>query len=388
LLSLISAGLTRLFFAMSNNGYRIVEVEILLLAVLVLMFGISDRRPEYQNIDEKSPTREQSNASPEMTAGAGNKMLFLWFFQLTFLSCRNKLDEQAVWSLDPEMKCDYFVEEFTQSVTQLVQDTEVPQWKLRISFFATIVRTFGELVLVATIQRLFLIIAFFVCPFILRELISYAKTGGPYQTGLYYSLILCAISFMIAILNGQYAYNNKKFAMQTWSALVSTVFKKAMRINDHAVTKDDQKRDVGVIINLLMSDAEKFGQLCMILNTAWSTVVIIVAASICLWTVLGWSFLSGLVVISVVIVANYYLVKKLKVLQRDKMYLKDQRIKLTDEILEGIKILKYYAWEQCFQDHLSVIRINEVDALRTIAKVNLVKYVVWILAPFMVSCKE
>jgi ATP-binding cassette, subfamily C (CFTR/MRP), member 1 len=104
--------------------------------------------------------------------------------------------------------------------------------------------------------------------------------------------------------------------------------------------------------------------------------------------VLGWSFLSGLAVISVVIVANYYLVKKLEVLQRDKMYLKDQRIKLTDEILEGIKILKYYAWEQCFQEHLSVIRINEVDALRTIAKVNLIKYVVWILAPFMVSCND
>jgi hypothetical protein len=75
--------------------------------------------------------------------------------------------------------------------------------------------------------------------------------------GLYYSIILCIVSFVIAILNGQYNYNNKKFAMKVWSALVNTVYKKAMKANDHSTKKNGLKTNVGSIINLIMHDAEK-----------------------------------------------------------------------------------------------------------------------------------
>jgi ATP-binding cassette, subfamily C (CFTR/MRP), member 1 len=67
-------------------------------------------------------------------------------------------------------------------------------------------------------------------------------------------------------------------------------------------------------------------------------VITIVVASFFLWNILGISFLPGLFIIFAVILANYYLVEKLKVLQKTQMFLKDQRVKMTDEILEGIKV--------------------------------------------------
>ena len=42
---------------------------------------------------------------------------------------------------------------------------------------------------------------------------------------------------------------------------------------------------------------------------------------------------------------------------------KDKRCKTMDEILNGIKVLKLYAWEQSFEDKVNEIRKNEAGAL-------------------------
>lgn len=49
------------------------------------------------------------------------------------------------------------------------------------------------------------------------------------------------------------------------------------------------------------------------------------------------------------------------------MKLKDYRIKLMNEILNGIKVLKLYAWESCFMDLVNGIRTQEIVVLRKAA---------------------
>ena len=44
---------------------------------------------------------------------------------------------------------------------------------------------------------------------------------------------------------------------------------------------------------------------------------------------------------------------------------KDERIKLMNEILNGIKVLKLYAWEASFLEKVNEIRGQEVGVLRT-----------------------
>jgi hypothetical protein len=40
---------------------------------------------------------------------------------------------------------------------------------------------------------------------------------------------------------------------------------------------------------------------------------------------------------------------------------KDQRMKVMNEILNGIKILKLYAWENSFADKVEMVRNREVS---------------------------
>ena len=56
--------------------------------------------------------------------------------------------------------------------------------------------------------------------------------------------------------------------------------------------------------------------------------------------------------------------KQLKKLQIQNLNAKDTRIRMMHEILEGMKLLKLYAWEPSFAAQISAIREREIRVLK------------------------
>ena len=59
---------------------------------------------------------------------------------------------------------------------------------------------------------------------------------------------------------------------------------------------------------------------------------------------------------------------------------KDSRIKLMNEILPGIKVLKLYAWELPFMKRVNDVRAGEIRILKYLAKL-------WALTNFTFACR-
>ena len=66
---------------------------------------------------------------------------------------------------------------------------------------------------------------------------------------------------------------------------------------------------------------------------------------------------------------NFYYMERL---QEKQMKHKDMRIKLLNEILSGIKVLKMYAWEKSFIQKIGDIRKIEVAALKWVQVTNFI----------------
>lgn len=64
---------------------------------------------------------------------------------------------------------------------------------------------------------------------------------------------------------------------------------------------------------------------------------------------------------------------------------KDNRIKLMNEILNGIKVLKLYAWELAFREKVLEIRRKELQVLKKSAYLAAMATFTWVCAPFLVS---
>ena len=64
---------------------------------------------------------------------------------------------------------------------------------------------------------------------------------------------------------------------------------------------------------------------------------------------------------------------------------KDVRVNLVNEILNGIKVLKLYAWEHPFLDMIAAIRGSEISALKKFQYLEGTQFMMWNCSPFLVA---
>ena len=77
--------------------------------------------------------------------------------------------------------------------------------------------------------------------------------------------------------------------------------------------------------------------------------------------------------------------KKLSMIQRELMKVKDKRINTTSEAFEGVKLIKLQAWERSFLQRISGIRSNELSVLRRYVFVQTLSQCLWNTTPYLVS---
>ena len=99
------------------------------------------------------------------------------------------------------------------------------------------------------------------------------------------------------------------------------------------------------------------------INVIWSAPFQIGLALYFLYDIVGTSAFAGMAILFTLVPANLvgnYFGKKI---QTRQMHLKDQRILKMNEILQGIKVIKYYAWEKPFMNIVNKIRKVVISAL-------------------------
>ncbi|KAI2623116.1 P-loop containing nucleoside triphosphate hydrolase protein [Hypoxylon sp. NC1633] len=155
--------------------------------------------------------------------------------------------------------------------------------------------------------------------------------------------------------------------------------KKSNAQNGDAGKKDtskgtDEQANLGTIINLMSVDSFKISEctsyLHFLLASAPSQLIVSIAL---LYRVMGLSAIPGLIVMVFLLPTNILLAKGFNITQRHIMAATDKRIHATNEVLQNIRIIKYFAWETRYGEIIDEKRRAELKALRN-------RYVIWALA--------
>lgn len=196
-----------------------------------------------------------------------------------------------------------------------------------------------------------------------------------------YAIGLFAIAILSAFLNGQSSFISFHVGFKIRSALISSVYRKALRMSS-AAKKDST---VGEIVNLMAVDAQNFFEMMPYLHFIWSGPLIIALGLYFLYDLLGAAVFAGLGVMILIIPINLCITYKLMTLQVKQMGKKDERVKIMNEILNGMKVLKLYAWEPSFDKNVRNIRSQEISLLKRMSIFNSLMSFFWTFAPFMVT---
>ncbi|KAK5627348.1 hypothetical protein RRF57_003063 [Xylaria bambusicola] len=137
---------------------------------------------------------------------------------------------------------------------------------------------------------------------------------------------------------------------------------------------NDEQANLGTIINLMSVDSFKISECTSYLHFLLASAPTMLFVSIALlWQVMGLSAIPGLIVMVFLLPINIYLAKGFNYTQKKIMAATDKRIHTTNEILQNIRIIKYFAWEERFGAIVDDKRRAELRALRN-------RYIVWALA--------
>lgn len=170
-------------------------------------------------------------------------------------------------------------------------------------------------------------------------------------------------------------------SMRIRSALVSLIYKKSLLISNAA----KKESTVGEIVNLMAVDAQRFGDVGNTINILWSAPLQIALSTYFLWQELGPSVLAGLAVLILLFPINGVIANISKKLHMRNMKNKDERVKVMNEILSGIRVLKLYAWEKSFEDQVLKVRTRELKVMRQSRFLHAFTSFIMNCTPFMVS---
>uniref|UniRef100_A0A8C0TW70 ATP binding cassette subfamily C member 6 n=1 Tax=Canis lupus familiaris TaxID=9615 RepID=A0A8C0TW70_CANLF len=141
----------------------------------------------------------------------------------------------------------------------------------------------------------------------------------------------------------------------------------------------------GEVINLMSADAQQLMDLTANLNLLWSAPFQILMAISLLWQELGPAVLAGVAVLVFVIPVNALVATRVKKLKKSQTKNKDKQIKLLNEILHGIKILKLYAWEPSYKKKIIEIREQELEVQKSAGYLAVFSMLTLTCIPFLVS---
>lgn len=159
----------------------------------------------------------------------------------------------------------------------------------------------------------------------------------------------------------QYFDRTMKTGIIVRASLVPMIYRHAMRMSNQA----RQERSVGAIVNHMASDTEKLLLMCTSLHNLWSAPMRLALGVALLILNLGVAGIFGVISVIVIMPIQTMIMKRAALAVKAVMSASDGRIKILNEVLGGMRVIKYYAWEQPFQMQVKAMREAELQKLWT-----------------------
>ena len=152
----------------------------------------------------------------------------------------------------------------------------------------------------------------------------------------------------------------KRKALQVYAALTTAVYRKTMKLS----AAGKASVETGQVINMLSADASNAMEqsVAQIIPLILGLPIIIVTL-ILLYVTIGPSMFAGFGFLFISIPLNLYIFRTVVHWYKEAVGRADKRVKLVNELITGIRIVKFYAWEKPFKKMIENVRGVELKAI-------------------------
>ncbi|XP_023122968.2 ATP-binding cassette sub-family C member 4-like isoform X2 [Amphiprion ocellaris] len=285
-----------------------------------------------------------------------------WLTPLLHLGPKRRLEESDMYSVLPEDRSETLGMELQRfwdhEVKKATKELEKPK------LTRVLIKCYGKSYALAGLFVFSLEAIKVIQPLLLGKIILYFENDHPDdQRSLYmaygYAAAMSISTFALAILQHLYFYHVQRTGMKIRVAMCHMIYRKALGLNCESMGRTT----TGQIVNLLSNDVNRFDEVTANLHYLWVGPLQAVVIIVLLWEEIGPSCLAGVAVIALMMPLQTWFGKLFGIFRSKTAVLTDSRIRIMNEVVSGIRIIKMYAWEKPFSALVAEVRRKEISQI-------------------------
>ncbi|KAI1377370.1 ATP-binding cassette transporter protein YOR1-like protein [Hypoxylon crocopeplum] len=364
------------------------------------------------------PVPKERQVSREYKASFLSKLTFQWMAPLMNVGYKRPLEQDDLWLVNPDRTAGKMTVKTRESFERRIKKGEKYPllWALHETFFWEF--WFGGFCQLCS--SIFQVMS----PFTLRYLIQFAQEAWdasqngqpPPEIGAGVGLVIgvTAMQILQSLGVNHFIYHGMMIGGQVRAVLISLIFEKSMVLSGRAraggnkeiadgpagngqgekgkenASKTEKpgnpKKDAkpgkagvsgdgtgwsnGKIVNLMSVDTYRVDQASALFHMNWTSPIACIITLVVLLINLTYSALAGFGLLVIGIPA---LTRAIRALFRRRAAINkvtDQRVSLTQEILQSVRFVKYFGWEGAFLERLKDIRNREIHAIQVLLTIR------------------
>ncbi|KAJ3130715.1 hypothetical protein HK100_007633 [Physocladia obscura] len=344
-----------------------------------------------RSLHEEGPLGETLD-TPEVSASIFSLLIFGWFTSLIVKGSKRPLNQEDLWKLRDCDETETVLSRFHK--IHKSESSNKPSRHLLISLLLVSWKPFSIQMFCSAVMS----VLGFGNPFFLFKILSWIQQPTEdrnAQEGWYLIFGLFFCNVINGVVSGQLYFHGRRVGRTMRAVLVSEIFGKSMRRvagvaapkvvaanetngEDSAVAnapaaptdEDGEEATLGKIATLMSVDTERFTDfMCYVQDPFINFPISVSLAFVGLYKVIGLSAIAGLTVIVLSGPLSTLLGAWVNKVQQQYMKSVDKRVAITNETLNGIRIIKYFSWEDQFGAKILAARAVE---LKNLLKLNFI----------------
>ena len=372
----------------------------------------------------KPPVPKERRISREYGAPFLSLLTFQWMAPLMSTGYQRPLELNDVWLVNPNRSAPVLSTKLSAAFQRRLGRGD--KYPLLWSLYETFKFEFwlgGLCQLMSSVVQV-------MAPFTLRYLIAFAEdayiaqqahTASPrVANGIGLVIGISLMQMLQSMGTNHFIYRGQMVGAQTRGVLITAIFEKAMKISGRAkaggkALEDDTKKEAdiesqkekeglfkrminkklnpkggaqvtadrargisgdgagwgnGRIVNLMSTDTYRIDQASGMFHMIWTSPVAIILTLVVLLINLTYSALAGFGLLVIGIPLLTKAIKTLFARRRAINKITDQRVSLTQEILQAVRFVKYFGWESSFLERIDAIRKREIRGIQILLSIR------------------
>ncbi|KAG0794583.1 hypothetical protein G6F22_005317 [Rhizopus arrhizus] len=355
----------------------------------------------YEAFEVKNGTvyRNDLPLSPEATASALSWAAFQWMNPLVVFGFHNQVTRDNLYALTFQHKAKTAYDDFINTAKYISRSKVLRRiysankkeiWlQFIFSMLATLISFLGPV-----FQQLFL--GYFENP-----------AGRPIRIAYLYVLGLFFVGVGKLLCNSIQLWVGRRWNVRTFIMLDTELFAKTLKRKGTSGKVDEEKSDkkkeeeggkdekddegkddfssVGKITNLMSVDAEQLAEMPSYIFMMYNAPIQIAVGVYYLYELLGFAAIVGLMVMIVSFPISGFMSKLYGKRYTSLSTARDKRNSLLNELFQGIRMVKYFTWENKWKQKVKDARSDEISKLLSLVAFEVMTSIIYFSVPILVT---